>query len=170
MPQYAVIAVIPLLFLWPISWILSPCAPCTPATTTVTTTVFTTATILPSTTRTVTSWEYRQQRHERLMREANEVSEKTNRMLADIRREREASKVAGMSEEEIEELLGGFDQEEATKSARLLEEEREAQASWSTWFMNYCLQPIVCSLSACVAVHVVQNWHSIQASYATLRD
>jgi hypothetical protein len=104
------------------------------------------------------------------MREAKEVSEETNRILAANARERKAPTVARMSEEEIEELLGGFDQEEATRSARLLEEEREAQASWSTWFMNYCLQPIVCSLSASVAVHVVQNWHSIQAFYATLRD
>lgn len=60
---------------------------------------------------------------------------------------------------------------EANRRSRLSEEEgRLAQASWSAWFVDRCLQPLVYSLSACVAIHVTQSWHHIQALCTRLRE
>jgi hypothetical protein len=60
------------------------------------------------------------------------------------------------------------EERKAGRAASSLEEERQAQVSWSAWFVDCCLQPIVYSLSARVAVHIIQNWHNVQVFYARL--
>lgn len=57
---------------------------------------------------------------------------------------------------------------EARRAARLAKEARDA--SWNTWFMDYCLQSIVYSLAACVAIYVVQNWHNPRAIHTRLEE
>lgn len=142
MPQYFVLKVIPLLLSWPIwgSWLLSPCARCNPSTTTITTTIFT-STILPTATHTIITLENAHQCRERIHQEA---------------------------EEHTEIFCRRHQEKKVRETASLLEEEIQAQEPWSAWLVDCCLQPIMYSLSACVAVHVIQNWHNIQVFYARL--
>jgi hypothetical protein len=146
MSRYLLIAIIPLILLWPIwgSWIFTPCTPSTTTTTTatITTTVFDTfiltSTIPPTTTLTLTittseeallrleRWELEKQEH--------------------IKR--------------LEQQTLAWQQERDVAEAKRLWE-RKMRESWSVWFIDHCYCPLAYFLVAFVCFCMVVDWEGL---------
>jgi hypothetical protein len=154
MSGHLLVAIIPLILLWPIwgSWIFTPCDPSTTTTTaTITTTVFDTfiltSTIPPTTTLTltITTSEEARLRRERWELEQQEYDKR-------LKRQRLA-----------------WQQEQDVADAKRLWEAK-MRASWSVWFMDYFYFPVAYVMVGCVCFCMVVDWEVLREKWVKFRE
>jgi hypothetical protein len=139
MSGHLLVAIIPLILLWPTwgSWIFTPCDPSTTTTTaTITTTVFDTfiltSTIPPTTTLTltITTSEEARLRRERWELEQQEYDKRLKRQ-----------RLAWQQEQDVADAKRSW--------------EKKIRQSWSVWFMDYCYYPLAYFMVVCVCFCMV---------------